>query len=148
MTKPTYLKTILLFFGLILFQSAMSYSQSSQSDLKLDEFDPKTEDAEAFKRKATAFLNGLSSYSKDTTGHVNVSPNDTFGKALLQLAGNDFTARLVLLLPGTNSRNVPEKIEFWIVPKGSENPFPVICGLCECPTAQVIGKSRLDGSEA
>lgn len=148
MTNPAYFKTLLMLFGLVLFQSSTSYSQSAQSDLKLEEFDSKTEDAEAFKRKATAFLNGLRSFDSGTTGHVNLSTEEPLGKVLLKLADRNLAPRSVFLRPGIRSRNLTEKIEFWIVQKNSEGPFPIICGLCDCPTAQVSAKDRLEGSEA
>lgn len=148
MKKPTNFTFLLFVVGSLFFYSATVLAQAVSSDIKLDEFDPKTEDTESFKRKAVSFLNVLKLHESGVTGQVNLYTSEPLGKFLLELAGKDLEGRLDLLQPGIKSSKGAVNIEFWIVQKGSEGPFPIVCGLCDCPPpASIDGKAKLDGTE-
>ncbi|HMT06689.1 MAG TPA: hypothetical protein PKA82_01710 [Pyrinomonadaceae bacterium] len=148
MKNPTNFKLLLLVVGSIFFYSATVFSQALSSDFKYAEFDPKTEDIESFKQKATTFLNVLSSYESGTTGHFNLTQQEPLGRVLRKLADDDQAKRLVFMQVRMMLRGDTDKVEFWIVQKGSEGPFPVPCGLCDCPPpASIEGKAKLYGTE-
>jgi hypothetical protein len=147
MKNPTNFKLLLLVVGSLFFYSTTVFSQAVTSDLKFDEFDPKTEDTAVFKQKATAFLNVLASNESGTTGHVNLTQQEPLGRVLRKLANDDQAKRLVFIQVRMMLRSDTDNVEFWIVRSGSEGPFPVPCGLCDCPVASVNGKAILDGSE-
>lgn len=147
MSKQLRITPILLGIVAISLIAVYSNAQTSSGGYKFDEFDPATEDPILFEKKAKTFLKALAESGADTRGEIYLYSNDPLAKILYELAGAKLANRLQLQRPGVRSHNSPKTIEFWIVPYNSEGPFPVSCGLCECPSLSVDGKAKFGISD-
>ena len=119
-------------------------AQASGS-LKLGEFYPSIENNDVFDKRVNKLVGGLRKADKDTSGYINIYENGDLAARLNRLTENvpELRKRIFLFNPGVRYRVDVDHIEFWLVPKEADPPFPSNCVLCSCPTIEVAGTISL-----
>jgi hypothetical protein len=126
------------------FAANIALSQDPAKAYKIDQYDPKTDDPVVFEQKTKTFLIILKNAKSTDIGYVNLYSTEPLADKMKALSDGIAPARLVFLQPGIRPRILKENIEFWIVPDGAEPPFPALCGLCDCPSIDIVGKNEFE----
>src|SRR3954451_9220058 len=114
--------------------SVSVFSQGKPASIKLFQFYPKAESPDAFAEKAEALFDRLKS-EKDTTAFISIFKNSELAAKLRKLKGyTDLKPRISLIERPVFYISDENIIEFWLIPFGSEPPFQIGCGGCNCPS--------------
>jgi len=113
--------------------------------LEIDE-----EDTEIFISGMREFLRKLAASPKTTTGFVAIAHNVIERRKIAKDMVKGWPAvkdRVGFSLDGTHYNKGWENTEFWLVPKGAEQPYIPFTADCSCPTSSVVGEVETDKSQ-
>jgi hypothetical protein len=138
---------ITLIFGLL--AAAGCIGQTRPEATKVTDFDPATESSDVFILRTKEFIKRILIEDSSTRASVNLYETDKLGKILLTVLKEhpQLRKRFDLLVPKWSYHDLPERIEFWLVPTGTSWPFDPLCVMCECPTIWVSGIESISNKE-
>jgi PKD-like domain len=123
--------------------SGLAFAQRPNNATMVDRYDPSSESVEVFEAKAKLFIKILDEADKDTTAALSTYVNSECALALDRLLEQrpDLRRRISFFHAGIKYRGEWKNVEFWLIPPGSDSPFPPFCALCSCPSLSVSGSA-------